>query len=151
MEAKLRIECLAKAPAFITLKDYKHNFHSSHACRLLNPCKSELGKVTKIILEKNNVSLVEKLKLNQWKNSHSVISWFKSIEEKQKCLFIQLDIMEFYPSITETILDNAISFALQHTSIVEKDLRIIKHYRKSLLYNDNEPCKKKDTAALTRQ
>ena len=85
------------------------------------------------------------LRVNQWKNSDSVISWFKSIEEKQKCLFIQLDIMEFYPSITETILDNSISFALQHTSVAEEDLRIIKHCRKSLLYNDNEPWKKKDT------
>ena len=109
------------------------------------------AKTYKIVLEKINVSLVEKLKLNQWKNSDGIISWFKSIEEKQNCLFIQLDIMEFYPSITETVLDNAISFALQHTSIAEEDLRIIKHCRKSLLYNDDEPCKKKDTAALTRQ
>ena len=92
-----------------------------------------------------NVSLVEKLKLNQWKNSASVISWFKSTEEKQKCLFIQLDIMEFYPSIAETILDNAISFALQDTSTAEEDLRITKHSWKSLLHNDNEPWKKKDT------
>ena len=53
--------------------------------------------------------------------------------------------MEFCPSITETILDNAISFVLQHTSIAEEDLRIIKHCRKLLLYNDNEPWKKKDT------
>ena len=47
--------------------------------------------------------------------------------------------MELYPSITETILDNAISFALQHKSIAEEDLKITKHCRKSLLYNDNEP------------
>ena len=53
--------------------------------------------------------------------------------------------MELYPSITETILDNAIYFALQHTSTVEEDLKIIKHCRKLLLYNDNEPLKKKDT------
>ena len=53
--------------------------------------------------------------------------------------------MEFYPSITETVLDNAISCPLQHTSIAEVDLRIIRHCWKSLLYNDNEPWKKKDT------
>ena len=88
LELDDRIECLAKTPAFITLKDYKDNFHSSHPCCLLNPCKSELRKVSKIILEKINVSLVEKLKLNQWKTSDSVISWLKAIEEKQKCLFI---------------------------------------------------------------
>ena len=88
LELDDRIECLAKTPAFITFKDHKDNFRSSHPCRLLNPCKSELEKVSKIILEKINVSLVEKLKLNQWKNSDSVICWFKSTEEKQKCLFI---------------------------------------------------------------
>ena len=53
--------------------------------------------------------------------------------------------MEFYPSITETILDNAIAFALQHTSFAEEGLSIIKHCRKSLLCNDNESWKKKDT------
>ena len=36
-------------------------------------------------------------------------------------------------------------FAQQHMHIPEKDLRIIKHCRKSLLYNDNEPWKKKNT------
>ena len=39
----------------------------------------------------------------------------------------------------------SISFALQHTSIVKEDLRIIKHCQKLLLYNDNEPWKKKHT------
>ena len=56
-----------------------------------------------------------------------------------------MDITEFYPSISEEILDNAILFAQQYMNIPEKDLRIIKHRRKSLLYNNNEPCKKKNT------
>ena len=53
-----------------------------------------------------------------------------------------MDIAEFYPSVSEEILDNAILFAYQYINIPEKDLRIIKHCRKSLLYNDNEPRKK---------
>ena len=75
----------------------------------------------------------------------SVIKWFYSIENKSQCKFIQLDIAEFYPTISEEILDNAILFAQQHINIPEKDLRIIKHCRKSLLYNNNEPWKKKNT------
>ena len=67
------------------------------------------------------------------------------IENKSQCKFIQLDIAEFYPSISEEILDNAILFAQQYINIPEKDLRIIKHCRKSLLYNNNEPWKKKNT------
>ena len=42
-------------------------------------------------------------------------------------------------------LDNAILFAQQYINIPEKDLRIIKHCRKSLLYNNNEPWKNKNT------
>ena len=56
-----------------------------------------------------------------------------------------MDITEFYPSISEEILDDAILCAHEYINIPEKDLRIIKHCRKSLLYNNNEPCKKKNT------
>ena len=49
-----RIECLPKTPAFITLKDHKDNFQSSFHCCLINPSKSELGKVSKSILENIN-------------------------------------------------------------------------------------------------
>ena len=63
-----------------------------------------------------------------------VKNWFSSIKNKLQCTFIQLNIMEFYPSITETILDNALSFAKQDVKISDKDLRIIKHCRKSLSY-----------------
>ena len=50
-----------------------------------------------------------------------------------------------YPSILENILDTAINFAKQYTDISDENLRIIKHCRKSLLYNNHEPWKKKDT------
>ena len=137
-----RIEYITKAPAYITLKDHKDNFRSVHPCRLINPCKSKIGKISKSILENINENLVKFLQVNHWRNSESVIKWFYSTENKSQCKFIQLDIAEFYPSISEEILDNAILFAQQYIHIPEKDLRIIKHRRKSLLYNDNEPWKK---------
>ena len=74
-----KIECTAKNPAFITLKDHKTNFRTSTPCRLLNPCKSELGKISKLILEKVNKYLVVLLSLNQWKNSDMIMNWFSSI------------------------------------------------------------------------
>ena len=58
---------------------------------------------------------------------------------------IQLDNVEFYPSILENILDNAINVAKQCADIFEEYLRIIRHCRKSLLYNNYGPWKKKDT------
>ena len=139
------IECIAKNNAFVTLKDHKQNFRSATPCRLINPCKSELGKISKIILENINKTLTNKLNVNQWKNTEMDIQWFKSIEQKSKCSFIQFDIMEFYPSITEKILEDVIIFAKQHIEIVEKDLRIIRHCRKSLLYHEDIAWKKKES------
>ena len=114
------IEYMAKTPAYTTLKDHKDNFRSAHPCRLINPCKSEIGKISKSILENINRNLLKLLQVNQWRNSESVIKWVYSLENKSQRKFIQLDIAEFYPSISEEILDNAILFARQHINIPEK-------------------------------
>ena len=37
---------------FLTLKDYKPDFQQNPSCRLINPEKNKLGKVSKLILEK---------------------------------------------------------------------------------------------------
>ena len=51
------------------------------------------------------------LNLNQWKNANKVIGWFINIDNKHQCTFIQLDIKDFYPSITEAILEKSLEFA----------------------------------------
>ena len=84
------------------------------------------------------------LKYNQWKNTNAVIHWSSNINEKQNLKFIQLDIKEFYPSISEETLHKAINFAENHTSIFQESVRITKHYRKSLLYYNKEPWKKNE-------
>ena len=128
-----RIERLARTPAYITLKDHKENFHVNTPCRLINPCKSEIGKISKQLLEKINNPLLEKLNVNQWRDTNKVIDWFVNLKDKQNSKFIQLDIKEFYPSITERTLDKAISFALEHTTITAETIRIIKHSRKKIV------------------
>ena len=128
-----RIDYMAIALAYITLKVHKDNFRSAHPCCLINPCKSEIGKISKSILENINRNLVKLLQVNQWRNLESIIKWLNSIQNKSQCKFIQLDIAEFYPSISEEILDKAILFAQQYIAIPEKDLHIIKNCRKSLL------------------
>ena len=115
LELDNRIECLAKNTALISLKDHKPNFRSSLPCRLINPSKSNIGKISKSILEKVNQILRNKLQFNQWKNSENVIDWFKKIENKNNYVFIKFDIAEFYPSISETILRTA--FTLQKTML----------------------------------
>ena len=96
-------------------------------------------------MENINKTLIEKLNVNQWKNTEKVIHWFKSIEQKSRCFFIQFYVIEFYPSITEKFLEEVIVFAKQHREIAEKDLGIIKHCRKSLFYQEDEAWKKKDS------
>ena len=76
-------------------------------------------------------------KLNQWKNTSDVINWFTNIPDMQKYSFASFDIDSFDSSITESLLSKAISFAKNYTTISDKDIDIIMHRRKSLLF-DNE-------------
>ena len=87
LELEDRINCLGKAQAFITMKDNKEDFRANPTCRLINPTKSELGKISKSILDGINIELRSILKVNQWKNTGAVIKWFNSIQEKESCAF----------------------------------------------------------------
>ena len=49
-----RIECIVRTPVFVRLKDHKPDFRKNPPCRLINPARNELGKVTKLIIEKIN-------------------------------------------------------------------------------------------------
>ncbi len=97
-----RIEQMKKREAFISLKDHKENFENNPKCRLINPTKSESGKLSKIILDKINSNLRKIPNLNQWKNTQNVIEWFGNIKEKHRHSFISFDIVDFYPSISYT-------------------------------------------------
>ena len=130
-----RINIMATKDAFITIKDHKEDFPSNLKCRLINPTKSNLGKVSKVILEEINEKIRAKLDVNQWKNSQTVIEWFQSINDKCNHTFVSFDIIEFYPSITEELLDHVIKWAKPITPISEDYISIIKHARKSLLFN----------------
>lgn len=49
-----RVNTTAKREAFLTLKDHKPNFANNPTCRLINPAKSEIGKISKQILDRIN-------------------------------------------------------------------------------------------------
>ena len=115
-----RIDIMAKREAFVTLKDHKENFDSHPKCRLINPAKSELGKVSKVILDAINNNIRSIIKVNQWKNSQSVIEWFKNIPDKPHHTFVSFDVVEFYPSITEDLLDKAILWAKSFVDIPDE-------------------------------
>ena len=129
---------------FITLKDHKDNFLNNPSVRLINPAKNEMGRISKTILDNINNAVKHTLQLNQWKNTSNVIEWFKQIANKDKCKFLIFDVCDFYQSIKENLLKEALQFAEQHTNISQKDKEIIHHSRKSLLFNSNDIWMKKD-------
>jgi hypothetical protein len=53
-----RINITAEREAFITLKDHKPNFKNNPTCRLINPAKSEIGKVSKQLLDRINQKVI---------------------------------------------------------------------------------------------
>ena len=65
-----RIYSLQSKEAFITLKDHKDNFANNTKCRLLNPAKSDLGKVSKQILARVVTDLREKRNCRVGKTHH---------------------------------------------------------------------------------
>ena len=62
LKLSVRIENLAVAPAYITLIDHKENFRSKPSCRLINPSKNEIGKISKIVLEKMNKKIIKRIR-----------------------------------------------------------------------------------------
>ena len=138
-----KVERLAKNNSFITLKDHKENFLNYPKCRLINPAKPELGKISKSIIEKVNNIVRESTKVNQWHNSNDVIKWFNNIKNKNNCTFTQFDIVEFYPSITKELLQKSLQHAVKFANITDYEYNIIMHSRKSLLFTNNELWEKK--------
>ena len=82
-------------------------------------------------------------KVNQWKNTNIVISWFKRIKSKQNGKFISFDIKDFNPTITKELLSKCLSFAETKVQITEDDKKIIYHSRKSLLFDRGNTWMKK--------
>ena len=78
------MECYAKRPAFISLKDHKENFKHNTKCCLINPSKGEMGVVSKKLLEEINNKLNNHLCYNHWCSTSTVIEWFRGIENKKK-------------------------------------------------------------------
>ena len=139
-----RIDILAPQPPYIKLKDHKRNFRQATPCRLINPCKTEIGKISKQILDRINKELVTKTRANQWKSTNAVLEWFKNVPTEDNSTFIIFDIINYYPSISKELLCKAIQFAEMHTEITPLEKEIIYEAKNSILFHDNKPWIKKD-------
>ena len=124
LEISERVYSASLGSAFVTVKDHKPNFINNIQWRLLNHAKTNVGKISKQKLAKVVAVVKQKSGLNQWKNSDSVIDWFKNLQGKKKMSFIQFDICNFYPSITPTLLQNGIDLVSNKKEMAD----LIKNY-----------------------
>ena len=139
-----KIEQLPENQAFITIKDHKPNFPNNIKCRLINPTKSNLGKISKQILQEINKVHLQSTDLQQWQSTPAVIAWFKDFPNKERCKFLIFDVVDYYPSISEKLLDNALMFAKQFVTISKYSINIIHHCKKSIFFSRDSAWIKSD-------
>ena len=142
LEIDDRVEPIAHKSAYITIKDHKEHFPNDVKCRLLNPAKSNIGKIAQQKLQSINQKVREELKLQQWCSTTDCLNWFKSLKNKTRMKFIQFDIVDFYPSITEKLFNDALNFAALIVPIRNQTKNIILNARQSLLFHDQSVWKK---------
>ena len=147
LELDDKMECHSESNAFLTIKDHKNDFPNSIKCRVINPASNNLGKVSKRILDDVNRKCRVASGVNQWKSTQDVLKWFSLAHSanptKEKAKFIQFDICEFYPSITEELLRKSLNFAKSHTTISPDEEELIMACRKSVLFNNGKVWTKK--------
>ena len=95
--------------------------------RVINACKPEMGMVSKNMLSKIISTVKAKSHLLQWKNSDSVIDWFKTLQDKKRVNFIQFDVIDFYGSISKELLENSIKFVSKYIKISDLGKSAIMH------------------------
>lgn len=110
------------------------------------PTKTELGKISKVILQEICKSLRTFLNINHWQSSNDCIRWFKNDNKDGSCSFIRYDIKDYYPSITEDALNEAFWLAKEYIQISDDKTDLIRHWQKTLLFHNNVLWIKKDDA-----
>ena len=127
------------------MKDHKSTFHVKHDSRLINPSKSQLGKVAKHILDTTIQVVLEKTKLNSWNNTPEVIEWFNKIENKKKANFLICDVKAMYASIREELVVKALKWAQLHDpNLNDTKVSIIVNSCRSLLLKSGQVWTKKE-------
>ena len=129
---------MQESESYVTVKEHKEDFPHKISCRLINPSKTDIGKISKHVLDKVNQKLLSVTEVNQLKNSHSVIEWFKNIRNKSNASIFIFDIESFYHSISLKLLEDAINFAKTVCNISGRDTSINMQARRTLLFNNGD-------------
>ena len=73
--------------------------------------------------------------VNQWTSTDDTLNWFDAIQVSKTSKFLQFDIDNFYPSISEELLTKALDWARTYTYKEERSERIIIHLRRNFLFD----------------
>ena len=68
-----------------------------------------------------------------------MISWFKTLPNKQQLKFIQFDLCEFYSNISDQLIQKSIEFAGNYVTISEDDKKMFFQTKQSFLFHDCQP------------
>lgn len=98
--------------------------------------KNNIGKISKAILERACRYTKNALGINQWRNTADTIGGFTKMKKKSECFFIQFDICNFYPSITEKLLTVELNMVNNYCPINNQDINIIKQAPKPTLFHE---------------
>ena len=132
-----------ESETFITVKGHKECFHHTLSFRFINPSKSDIGKISKSIIDKINKAVLSTTSVNQWKNTSDFIKWFKSIRNKRVSSFVNFNVENFYPSISMKLFRESIEYVKNLIEITGQALVIIMQAIKTLLFENTEPWVKK--------
>ena len=88
----------------------------------------------------------EKTGVNQWRSTDEALNWFDGLSNKTNLTFLTFDIVEFYPSITETILRKALEFAKEHTTIKDIEIDAILNARQTLMFKKGKTWSKRNAS-----
>ena len=75
---------MQETEAYITIKDHKDEFPNKIPCRLINPSKSNIGKISKAILDTINKNVVRSTEINQWKIHRMYLTGMQTTRIKTK-------------------------------------------------------------------
>ena len=132
------------------LKDHKLDFSRKPTVRLFHPSKSDIGRISKKILDRIIPGLRNYIRLEQWQNTDRVIEWFREIENKKNTKFIQIDITSYYPSISQILLNKALIFAMYKSDLERSEIDTILTARRTVVGYDDTLWNRKNRLTLFR-
>ena len=144
LDLENRIDKFRLQEPFITIKDHKESFPGRVETRLINPGKSNIGVISKKLLDKINITIRESIEINQWRSTQNVLEWFDKIPNKRNKKFFQFDIVSFYPSINEELFKKLLEFARRYINISKDEEDILRNARKQILSWNGKFWRKKD-------